>query len=223
MKSTVLIKRNRYGITVILDNRIPFEELVTDVEEKFRDSGKFFEQAKLAVSFEGRTLSNKEEDSLIKAITENCELEIACVVDHDKEREDNFRRVLEKKEPSEGTDSGQFYKGTLRSGQVLESETSVVILGDVNPGSKVIAVGNIVVLGALKGTAWAGITGNEKAFVAALEMNPVQIRIGDVIARSTDKKQKVKKVTEPQIAFVEEGNIYIDALCKEVLNEISWI
>ena len=54
-------------------------------------------------------------------------------------------------------------------------------------------------------------------------MSPVQIRIGDVIARSTDKKQKVKKVTEPQIAFVEEGNIYIDALCKEVLNEISWI
>lgn len=223
MKSTVLIKSNRYGITVILDNQIPFDELVTDVEEKFRDSGKFFEQAKLAVSFEGRSLSDEEEDRLIKAITDNCELEIACVVDHNQGREDNFRRVMSKKEPSENSETGQFYKGTLRSGQVLESETSVVILGDVNPGSRVIAVGNIVVLGALKGTAWAGITGNEKAFVAALEMSPVQIRIGDVIARSTDKKQKTQKNAEPQIAFVEDGNIYIDTLCKEVLNEISWI
>lgn len=223
MKSTVLIKSNRYGITVILDNQVAFDELVTDVEEKFRDSGKFFEQAKLAVSFEGRNLTDEEESRLIRAITDSCELEIACVVDHNQDREENFRRVMEPAPALSATESGQFYKGTLRSGQVLESETSIVILGDVNPGSKVIAVGNIVVLGALKGTAWAGITGNDKAFVVALEMNPVQIRIGDVIARSTDKKQKVKRTTEPQIAFVEEGNIYIDTLCKEVLNEISWI
>lgn len=222
MKSTVLIKSNRYGITVILDDQVAFDELITDVEEKFRDSGKFFEQAKLAVSFEGRNLTDEEERRLIKAITDSCELEIACVVDHNQGREDNFRRVMEPAPALSATESGQFYKGTLRSGQVLESETSIVILGDVNPGSKVIAVGNIVVLGALKGTAWAGITGNENAFVVALEMNPVQIRIGDVIARSTDKKQKPKKTTEPQIAFVEAGNIYIDTLCKEVLNEISW-
>ncbi|MBQ8814318.1 MAG: septum site-determining protein MinC [Lachnospiraceae bacterium] len=222
MKSTVLIKSNRYGITVILDDQVAFDELITDVEEKFRDSGKFFEQAKLAVSFEGRNLTDEEERRLIKAITDSCELEIACVVDHNQGREDNFRRVMEPAPALSATESGQFYKGTLRSGQVLESETSIVILGDVNPGSKVIAVGNIVVLGALKGTAWAGITGNENAFVVALEMNPVQIRIGDVIARSTDKKQKTKKTTEPQIAFVEAGNIYIDTLCKEVLNEISW-
>lgn len=222
MKSTVLIKSNRYGITVILDDQINFDELVADVEEKFKDSAKFFEQAKLAVSFEGRKLTDEEEKRLIKAITDNCELEIACVVDHNTDREDNFRRVMESTAPLSGTESGQFYKGTLRSGQVLESETSVVVLGDVNPGSKVIAVGNIVVLGALKGTAWAGVTGNDKAFVVALEMNPVQIRIGDIIARSTDKKQKMKKNSDPQIAFVEDGNIYIDALCKEVLNEISW-
>ncbi len=223
MKSTVLIKSNRYGITVILDDKLPFEELVADVEEKFRDSGKFFEQAKLAVNFEGRTLTDEEENRLIKAITDNCQLEIACVIDHNEEREQNFRRLTEPAPSPEDSESGQFYKGTLRSGQVLESESSIVILGDVNPGARVIAVGNVVVLGALKGTACAGITGNEKAFVVALEMNPVQIRIGDVIARSNDRKQKVKKNIEPQIAFVEEGNIYIDTLCKEVLNEISWI
>lgn len=223
MKSTVLIKSNRYGITVILDNLIKFDELVTDVEEKFKDSGKFFEQTKLAVSFEGRELTEEQENRLIKAITDNCNMEIACVVDHNQEREEAYRRLVEKEQIADATESGQFYKGTLRSGQILESETSVVVLGDVNPGAKVIAVGNIVVLGALKGTACAGITGNEKAFVVALEMNPVQIRIGDVIARSTDKKQKPQKVTDPQIAFVENGNIYVDTLCKEVLNEISWI
>lgn len=222
MKSSVLIKSNKqYGITVILDDQLTFEELVIDVEEKFRDSAKFFEQSKLALSFEGRELSDEEENRLIKAITDNCNLDIVCVIDHNKEREENFRRVLVEKERLEHPgDSGQFYKGTLRSGQVLESETSVVVLGDVNPGAKVIAMGNIVVLGSLKGTACAGIAGNDRAVVVALEMNPVQIRIGDVIGRSTDKKSKAKTLSEPQIAFVEDGNIYIDALCKEVLNEI---
>lgn len=223
MKSSVLIKSNKqYGITVILDDQIPFAELVIDVENKFRDSAKFFEQSKLAVSFEGRKLTDEEENSLVKAITDNCDLDIACIINHNEEREENFRRVLTEKQASDAEGSGQFYRGTLRSGQILESETSVVVLGDVNPGAKVIAVGNIVVLGALKGTAYAGITGNDHSVVVALEMNPVQIRIGDVIARSTDKKPASKKSSEPQIAFVENGNIYIDTLCKEVLNEINW-
>ena len=74
---------------------------------------------------------------------------------------------------------GKFYKGTLRSGQVLEAGSSIIILGDVNPGATVVSKGNVVVLGTLKGTIHAGAAGNEGAFVAALNMNPMQIRIAD--------------------------------------------
>ena len=49
-----------------------------------------------------------------------------------------------------------FYKGTLRSGQVFESDGSVVVLGDVNPGGKVVAKGSVIVLGSLKGNIFAG-------------------------------------------------------------------
>lgn len=55
--------------------------------------------------------------------------------------------------------TGEFYKGTLRSGQVLKCDTSIVIIGDVNPGAKIIAKGNIVILGSLKGNAYAGAAG----------------------------------------------------------------
>ena len=60
-----------------------------------------------------------------------------------------------------------FYKGTLRSGQVFESDGSVVVLGDVNPGGKVVAKGSVIVLGSLKGNIFAGVDGNENAFVVA--------------------------------------------------------
>ena len=117
--------------------------------------------------------------------------------------------------------TGQFYKGTLRSGQVLESESSIIILGDVNPGARVIAKGNIVVLGALKGLVYAGANGNQDAFVVALDMIPMQIRIGDVIARSSDgPPAKPAKTIDPKIAFVEDGNIYIEKLDKNSLSDI---
>ena len=116
-----------------------------------------------------------------------------------------------------------FCKGTLRSGQLFESESSVIVLGDVNPGGKVISKGNVIILGSLRGNVYAGADGNENAFVVALEMNPMQIKIADVIARSADtsthKKSKNKNI-QPKIAYVGEGNIYIDDLLQEVLNDI---
>ncbi len=117
--------------------------------------------------------------------------------------------------------TGQFYKGNLRSGQVLEFETSVVILGDVNPGAKVVSKGNIIVIGALKGTAAAGASGNENAFVLALQMKPMQIRIGDIIARAPDEPDQAKN-WESQIAFVENGNIYIETIDKNVIGNLNF-
>ena len=71
---------------------------------------------------------------------------------------------------------------------MLESVSSVVIVGDVNPGAKIISQGNIIVLGALKGNAYAGAAGDSNCFIVALEMDPIQIQIGDILAKSPDKR-----------------------------------
>ena len=119
-----------------------------------------------------------------------------------------------------------FYKGTLRSGQVFESDGSVVVLGDVNPGGKVVAKGSVIVLGSLKGNIFAGVDGNENAFVVALEMSPMQIKIGEIIARSSDVGTKITKgrnktkVIEPKIAYVYDQNIYIEDLEQNALDDI---
>ena len=88
-------------------------------------------------------------------------------------------------------------------------------------GAKVVSKGNIVILGSLKGNAFAGASGNPNSFVVALDMNPVQIRIGDTIARCSDKPKKSSK-SETKIAYVDGGNIYIDPLNKEVLNDLNF-
>ena len=181
----------------------------------------------MAVCFQGRGLSLEEEMELVETISGNCQIRIVSIIDENEELEAQMQRALEEKEkkPADlmNLQDGRFYKGTLRSGQVLESETSVIILGDVNPGARVISKGNVIVLGTLKGNIFVGAAGNEAAFVAALSMDPMQIRIGDVIARCSDGtsvKKKKKVDNTPKIAYVEDGNIYIEPITKEVLNDI---
>lgn len=220
MNNSVIIKGNKYGIVVILDDTLDFEELKSNIAAKFSESSKFFGDAKMAISFEGRKLSVDEQREVLDIIAENSSLHIVCVMDNDKEQEEKCKKTLEDKLMELSNRTGQFYKGTLRSGTVVEFETSVIIMGDVNNGARVVSKGNIIILGDLKGTACAGATGNTNAFVVALDMSPLQIRIADIIARSPDNPQK-EEVKEAKIAFLEEGNIYIEPLNRSVINDIN--
>jgi len=217
--NSVIIKGNNYGIIVVLDPELSFDELKEKVAKKFRESSKFFKDAKMAISFEGRELSNEEQRDILDIIGENTDMQIVCVIDNNPDREKLFKQTLEQKLMELGNNTGQFYKGILRSGTSLEFETSAVIIGAVNHGARVVSKGNIIVLGSLKGTAFAGACGNTNSFVIALDMRPTQIRIADTIARSPDKPVK-DAVKEPKIAFLENGNIYIEPLSKSILNDI---
>ena len=219
MNNSVMIKGNKYGIIVVMSPEVPFEELKQLVAEKFKESSKFFENAKMAITFEGRNLTNEEQRDILDIIGENTDMHIVCVMDTDAEREETFRKTVEQKLMELSNNTGQFYKGILRSGASLEFEQSVVILGDVNHGARVVSKGNIIILGALKGNAFAGATGNTNSFVVALDMNPTQIRIADTIARSPDKPVK-EEMKEAKIAFLEDGNIYIEPLNKSILQDI---
>lgn len=233
-----MIKGSSNGITVVLDNDMPFEELLDNISEKFKNASKFFNNANMAISFNGRDLSSEEEKRILDIISEVSDLNIVCVLDNDNEIKEVYENAVRKAMSSielaapavekQPKSECMFYKGTLRSGQIFEADGSVVVLGDVNPGGKVVAKGSVIVLGSLKGNIFAGVDGNENAFVVALEMSPMQIKIGDIIARSSDagsvktsKGRNKVKVLEPKIAYVYDQNIYIEDLEQNALEDIS--
>lgn len=245
MKSSVIIKGNKYGFQIVLNPTLPFEDLLKEVADKFKESTHFFDLKKpIAVSFTGRDLTSGEQNLLVDTIAENSGLNISCVIDGAKAYETEFSKVLEQlKEQKEQTQkkensipenriakNGQFYRGTLRSGQKIEVDGSIVILGDINPGAQIIAGGNVVVLGCLKGTVHAGYPDDKNAFVAALMMEPMQIQIGNCIARSPDhetkntKKNARKKNRQEllaKLAFVENDSIFIETITRSLISEIS--
>lgn len=228
MGETVVIKGTKSGITLVLSPDADYETLKKDVAAKFRDLTAFFGEAYKAISFKGHELSDEQKMELINIIHENCKLSVLCIMEEDPEEEEAFRQALEKKlmEQENSSNTGQFYKGNLRSGQVLDVETSIIVIGDIKPGAKVISKGNVIILGSLQGNVYAGAAGNPNAFVVALDMHPVQIRIADAIARSPDnpekniKKRRKNTVRETKIAFLDRGNIYIEPLDKDVMADI---
>lgn len=232
MSNAVVIKGTTYGFSVYVDEQADFVTVCEQVKEKFKESAKFFGAAKMAISFEGKQLTDEEQRVLLNLISENSDVQIVCVIEKNGETEELHRRSLEERMQEQhlqelDSSNGQFYKGNLRSGQVLETETSIIIVGDVNQGATVTSKGNIIVLGALLGNVYAGAGGNENAFVLALELDPVQIRIADTIARAPDKvgkalwKREKEKTKEPKIAFRSEGNIFIEPVSRTVLNDIK--
>ena len=105
-------------------------------------------------------------------------------------------------------DAGLVARRTLRSGQQLRHPGSITIIGDVNPGAEIVAGGDIVVWGKLRGTVHAGAMGNETAVVCALDLAPTQLRIAQYIARSPESRRR--KPT-PEVARVRDGKIVAES------------
>ena len=105
------------------------------------------------------------------------------------------------------TSETKFHRGSLRSGQKLEVEGSVVIIGDVNSGAEVVASDNIVVLGALRGLAHAGAKGNKQAIVAAGLFDAVQIRVANIVKEIVRDEEPMHK--QAYISVIED-KIIID-------------
>lgn len=212
MSELVTIKSSHSGIELRLNAELPFPDLLKAVEEKFRQSADFFKNAKMAVSFSGRTLSISEEEQLIQVITQTTNLEIICIIDHDERKELIYKRAVTQCLSELEKSDGQFYRGTLKRRQLLESESSIVILGDVEFGAKVVAKGNIIILGTLYGSVHAGAAGDRNAFIIALSMQPQRLVIGDIEAKRQLIYQDSLSINGPQIAVVDGKRIYLDPL-----------
>ena len=95
---------------------------------------------------------------------------------------------------------------TIRSGVEIRHPGTVIILGDVNPGGIVIAEGDILVWGRLRGVAHAGVGGNRECLIMALQMEPTQLRIADAVARAPEKNPTQ---FHPEVAYVTDDGIRI--------------
>ncbi|WP_338253633.1 septum site-determining protein MinC [Dictyobacter halimunensis] len=110
------------------------------------------------------------------------------------------------KDARESTDT-LFIRRTVRSGQAIHHDSNVVVLGDVNPGAEIVAGGDIIVWGVLRGMVHAGYPDNENAIVCSLQLSPVQLRIAHLLSRPPEGFEAQPR---PEVATIREGQIVVE-------------
>ncbi len=217
MSDLALIKFFPNGISLHLDETAKFSEVLKELGQKFADGANFFGTASMALTVEGRKISEAEMHDILDVIKENSNLHIVCFLEKDEEANKTFVKALGhlgKQAPA--PEKKIFYQETLENNAVLQSEESIVLLGDVQEGCSIISERNIIIIGSLQGFACAGCKGDDGAYVLALEMAPEMLKIGET--EYINKKKKGKSKIQPKMAVVKNNKIIFDEITKELLS-----
>ncbi|MDQ5825311.1 MAG: septum site-determining protein MinC [Chloroflexota bacterium] len=241
----VIIKGVREGLLFILDDDVPFAEILQELVQRINSQPHFFKGAGVVLNAGRRVLETSDFDRLYRLLSRN-DMKVLSFVSMSAQS----RMVAESfgvtsRPPSfaagdsgaslglqsRGTrpglggtlaqsaadggvvdaGTGLFLRATLRHGQTVRYPGDVCILGDVEPGAEVIADGDVVVWGTLRGLVHAGSNGDDEAVVCALQMSPVQLSIAGVVSRFPSHATRYPDSPQPpELARLEGGRIVIE-------------
>lgn len=236
-REPVTFKGVRDGFLILLGEQDDFGVVLTQLREKLSAAGDFFQGSSAIVDVGRRELSKDEMAQLVHVLQDEHGLVLRRVVANLPERNRPggsdgvvvLRQVTEApaadgapagaepararredggKRPHRTEENTLFIHRTLRSGQRIEYDGSVVVIGDVNPGAEIIASGDILVMGTIRGLAHAGARGDSQAIVTALSLVPTQLRIASTIGRPPDDDGTTRP--RPEMARVQDGRMVIE-------------
>jgi septum site-determining protein MinC len=232
VQGNIAIKGTRNGLLLTLEPETPFSELLTALSHRLSEAPSFFRGASLALDTRRRDLRTSERTQLEELLA-NYQMSVTSLEQTLKAKQqepvsvasdippevaltsaitvepqsDQAPGQVERLDPRDSDDT-LLVRRTIRSGQAIQHASNIVILGDVNPGAEIIAGGDVIVWGALRGMVHAGYPNNESAMVCSLSLAPVQLRIAHLLSRPPDGYQIQAR---PEYATIKSGQIVVEA------------
>ncbi len=191
MEGNISITLKKNEIVLKISDDLEQEKIITLLNKKMPELKKFYKDEKTPIRVTGKVLKNKEIDEIKNIIKNNIDVDIFF----DTPKTLGLSSIIKTFNKEIAVSETTFHRGSLRSGQRIETEGSIVILGDVNSGAEVIASDNIVVLGTLRGLAHAGAKGNKEAIIAAGAVDTVQLRIANIIKEINRDEEPLHRET----------------------------
>jgi septum site-determining protein MinC len=238
----VIIKGVREGLLLILDDDVPFSQILTELVTRINAQPGFFKGSGVTLNTGRRVLDGPDFDVLYRMLSRNGMRVLALVSLSAQSRMVAENSGVASRPPSfaagdagvslglkgrgsglvwteqdqeemADTAPGLFLRCSLMPGQSVRYGGDVCVLGDVEAGAEIVAEGDVVVWGKLKGLVHAGIAGDDEAVVCALHLDPTQLAIAGVITRFPSSSDTGSPVAPhpPQIARLEEGKIVVEA------------
>lgn len=198
----VQIKGVKEGLVFVLDDSCPFPDLLEELAQKLDGSHQQILTGPIVhvqIRLGARIASEEEKNRLKGVFARKGNLLVQSI---------ESSAAAAKNEPTEAP--LRTMRCIVRSGQTIEHDGNLMIVGDVNAGGSVLASGDIYVLGSLRGLAHAGKDGDEAAIIAASHMRPTQLRIAGIISRPPDEWGVEE--THMEFAYVKDGRMEIDKI-----------
>ncbi|MCZ2258410.1 septum site-determining protein MinC [Sporosarcina sp. G11-34] len=200
----VTIKGTKDGLVLRLDDKCAYSDLLTELREKVAEDG-LEGLSEVQVHIGNRYCNEEDLKEIMNVIHNSPNLRVSKIQSDVVTMEECNRRIVE--------NQSETYIGIVRSGQVIEAEGDLVVIGDVNPNGRVTAGGSVYVLGRLKGIAHAGANGNKQAVIAASWLEATHLMIADKIELMTDELTILSEHPEMECAYLHtNGFIVIDRL-----------
>lgn len=221
-ESTISLKGTAEGILLTPKSYV-WESVLEATAYALREGEDFFRGGRLIMEVGSRELT-QEQLIAMRDLLRQFDIELWAVVSENEKtvrlvRSNGILTRLPKETESKKASSetvlepqALFVHQTLRSGQKIQHPGDITLIGDVHPGSEIVAGGNILVWGTIRGVVHAGAYGDENAVICALDLQPSQLRIAGYIGRAPERR---RHAVEPEVARIEEGRIVADPWTKK--------
>ena len=203
--NSVSINLKTDEILIKVDDNAEQNDIINELSMKLIELKKLYQDEKTPIRVTGKILKNVEMEEIEKTIKNEINVEIRF----DTPTSLGLHSITRSYKKDVATSETTFHKGSLRSGQRIEVEGSLVIIGDVNSGAEAVAGDNIVVIGNLRGLAHAGAKGNKEAIIATSTLDTVQIRISNIV-KEIEKDEEM--VYEHAYIYVKDEQIVIEKI-----------
>lgn len=200
MNSNVNISIKKNQVIIKIDENTEQRIIIAELKKKILELKNLYKDDKTPILITGKILKNKEMEEIQILIKRFIDVQI----EFDSPKVLGLHGIKKTFYKEVATSETKFHKGSLRSGQRIEFEGSIVIIGDVNAGAEVIAGENIIVLGTLRGLAHAGAKGNKDAVIEASDIEAVQIRIANIVKELEANQGSIHEIKTS--AYIDEND-----------------
>ena len=199
MRSSVNINLTTDKLLIRLNEKCEHKEIMAALKKKIVELKKLYKNDKTPIYVVGKVLKNAEMEDIQNLIQGAIDVK----VDFESPKTLGLAGIKKSFNKEIKTSETKFQKGSLRSGNKIEYEGSIVVLGDVNSGAEVVAGENIVVVGALRGLAHAGAKGNKDAIIAAAVIESPQLRISNIVK---ERERMDIEINRASYAYINDEN-----------------
>lgn len=204
MRNCINVSQKNNLVVIKINPDAKIEDIIPQIRKKVIQLQKIYKDEKTTpIMVTGKVLKNKEIDEVEEIIKAKLDVD----VDFDMPKELGLHNIKRTFIQEVSVSETKFHRGSLRSGQKIEEDGSIVIIGDVNSGAEVVAADNIVVLGTLRGLAHAGAKGNTKAIIAAGKLDTVQLRIANIV-KEIDRDEE--PMHRQAYVYIEDDKMIIE-------------